>query len=101
MRVTGPMLKVVRALLDAATTGEETYGLAICRATGLKGGTVYPILDRLEAAGWVQARREDVEPSDAKRPRRRFYAITAHGAHEAHYTIADLGFGLGPGQLSS
>ncbi len=29
-------------------------GLQIVKDTGKKPGTVYPILERLEAAGWVQ-----------------------------------------------
>lgn len=93
MRVTGPLLKVLRALMEAFTSGDEPYGLELCRATGLKGGTLYPILDRLEAEGWVKARWEDVDTSTVKRPRRRHYALTATGVHEARHIFADLGFG--------
>lgn len=89
MRVTGPLIKVLGALLEAAQTGEETYGLDISRRTGLKTGTLYPVLDRLEDARWVESRWEDTEPSEARRPRRRFYRLTSFGAHEARQTLAE------------
>src|SRR5579884_718413 len=80
MRVTGPLLRVLTALVEEP--GDEVYGLEILRRTGLKSGTLYPILDRLVEAGWVSARWED-EPGGSG-PRRRFYRLTGEGRHEAH-----------------
>lgn len=77
MRVTGALLKVLRALLEEP--GAETYGLDLLRATHLKSGTVYPLLDRLELAGWVTSRWEDVDPAAEGRPRRRLYTLTGAG----------------------
>jgi PadR family transcriptional regulator, regulatory protein PadR len=91
MRITGPLMKVLRALMEAFRQHEKTYGLELSRETGLKGGTLYPILDRLEAEGWVQAEWEDVDPSEAGRPRRRLYVLSGHGAHEAYLVLEDHG----------
>jgi DNA-binding PadR family transcriptional regulator len=82
VRVTGPLLKVLRGLL--AEPDGEVYGLELARTTGLKSGTLYPILDRLEAQGWVTSRWEEhADPSQLGRPRRRFYRMTPTGQHEA------------------
>jgi PadR family transcriptional regulator PadR len=93
MRVTGPLIKVLVALIEAAHVGAEPYGLELSRQTGLKGGTLYPLLDRLEGAGWVGARWEEEEPSDIKRPRRCFYALTPDGMAAARRVLAEHSVG--------
>lgn len=50
------------------------YGQRICTLTGLASGTVHPILRRLEKAGWLESEWNEA---------RRFYRLTAQGAHEA------------------
>ncbi len=70
----------VRLVLDAlAHTGQDElmWGYRLCEETGLGSGTVYPILERLEAAGHVSARKETPPPAD--RPPRRFYELTGTG----------------------
>ena len=57
----------------------ETYSAEICRLTGLPSGTVVPILQRLEQAGVLTSRREDVDPRKEGRPRRRYYTLTEAG----------------------
>lgn len=89
MRVTGPLLKVLAALLDDSQLGTDSYGLDLSRRTGIKSGTLYPVLDRLEDAGWVRARWEGIEPTKAGRPRRRLYRLTGTGAHEACQTLTE------------
>lgn len=65
------------------------YGLELCEETGLPAGTVYPILARLEGAGWLETHWEDPGArSDEGRPRRRYYTITRDGAESARQTIA-------------
>jgi PadR family transcriptional regulator, regulatory protein PadR len=91
MRITGPLIKVLVALIAASQVGREPYGLELSRQTGLKGGTLYPILDRLEGGGWVQARWEEVEPADVKRPRRCFYSLTTDGMAEARRVLVEHG----------
>ncbi len=60
------------AVLEALRAG-HTYGRSIMAATGLKSGSVYPILARMEAAGMLVSHYEEVGP--VGRPRRRVYEI--------------------------
>ena len=56
------------------------YGFQIIDATGLPTGTVYPALSRLERDGFVRSAWEHARTAQAeKRPRRRYYQITAQG----------------------
>lgn len=68
----------------------ERYGLELMRATGLPSGTLYPILTRLQEAGWLRADWEDVDPSAAGRPARRYYRLTPEGAAAARTELAVL-----------
>jgi DNA-binding PadR family transcriptional regulator len=43
------------------------------------GGTIYPILDRLQGLGWLVSRLEDGIPQGQVRPRRRYYHLTGPG----------------------
>ncbi|PRB45041.1 PadR family transcriptional regulator [Arthrobacter sp. MYb23] len=70
-RVTPATALVLEVLLSA----ESVWGLQIVKDTGKKPGTVYPILERLEAAGWVQGEWETAE--ERKGPRRRYYRLLA------------------------
>lgn len=79
---------VLHALL--ANPGVERYGLEIAERTGLRPGTVYPILARLKNLGWVVDRAEDVDPRDERRPRRRFYRLTEDGAVAAGDAVRDF-----------
>ena len=66
--VTLPTLKVLRALELG-----DTYGFAIMERTGLKSGSLYPILNRLEALGWITGEWETPHPQG--RPPRRYYEL--------------------------
>lgn len=85
-RMTIPTQLVLRALLAEPTA--ELYGSEIAGAAGLMSGTVHPILARLEAAGWVESRWEDVDPKVAARPARRYYCLTGAGADLALAQLA-------------
>jgi len=61
----------------------ERYGLEIARQAGLASGTIYPILARLEAAGWVSGGWERIDESKEGRRRRRYYQLTGVGEQEA------------------
>ncbi|MFF9043309.1 helix-turn-helix transcriptional regulator [Streptomyces parvulus] len=50
MPITRGVLRVLAAIHEAPA---PISGLGICRATGKGSGTVYPILVRLERAGWI------------------------------------------------
>ena len=75
----------VRLVLEALLRdpAAERYGLEIVEATGLMPGTIYPILARLERAGWLRSEWEVLDEQEAGRPRRRYYGLTAEGATAA------------------
>lgn len=76
-RMTNPTRSVLQAFLHDPVG--EHYGLDIATCTGLKSGSLYPILGRLEDNGWVTSRWEDIDPTDEGRPRRRYYRLTPDG----------------------
>lgn len=75
--------KQTEAVLGAllADGGEWRHGYDLARETGLKSGTLYPILMRLEQQGWLEAVWED-EPAPG-RPRRHLYRLNGTGVEEA------------------
>ncbi|MFG1608855.1 PadR family transcriptional regulator [Actinoplanes sp. NPDC049265] len=87
-RMTASVLKVVAALL--AARADERYGLQLMQATGLPSGTLYPILVRLERAGWVESRWEEADPAAEGRPARRYYLLTAEGAASARREVTHM-----------
>jgi DNA-binding PadR family transcriptional regulator len=86
MRMTLAMQQVLRQALAEPT--REFYGGEVGKAVGLPSGTVTPILARLEAAGMLVSRYEDVDPRQAGRPRRRYYTFTPDGAERARHELA-------------
>jgi DNA-binding PadR family transcriptional regulator len=71
--------RVLRVFLEHPETWR--YGTQVRQASQLPGGTVYPILARLEQAGWLESHWEAVQPPD--RPRRRYHRLTSTGIEEA------------------
>lgn len=62
------------------------YGLEIAAATGLKSGSLYPILVRLDERGLLEGRWT---PSDRPgRPQRHAYRITGAGRSALHEALA-------------
>lgn len=86
--ITVPVAKVLAALLS--DPHGDHYGLELIKATGLPSGTLYPILLRLQRAGWLQSHWEDIDPVQARRPARRYYRLTADGAARARTSLARL-----------
>lgn len=54
-------------------------------------GTVYPILLRLEQAGWLESEWETADPVLLSRPRRRLYRLTGLGIGRASAALDELG----------
>lgn len=81
MRITLQTLQLLQAFIEDPS--EPRYGLELAKRTGLKSGTVYPALGRLEQEGWLTSRVEDVDPASAGRPARRIYEITGLGLERA------------------
>jgi DNA-binding PadR family transcriptional regulator len=88
-RMSAQTLKVLGSLLGDPR--DELSGADIARLTELASGTLYPILLRLEGAGWLASRWEKGSPTDLGRPRRRFYRLTALGAKKAKEELRALG----------
>jgi len=80
-RLTLATLKVLKVLVEHPSS--LLYGLDLSRQVGLPPGTIYPILTRLEQAGWIRSSWEQADPSDLGRPRRRLYQLTSDGAERA------------------
>ena len=78
-------LSVLAALCDQPSQWQHGYALA--KQTGLKSGTLYPILIRLADRGLVEACWQD-EPQPG-RPRRHLYRLTAAGLASATAALAD------------
>jgi PadR family transcriptional regulator, regulatory protein PadR len=77
-------LSVLAALSEQPSRWQHGYALA--RQTGLKSGTLYPILIRLADRGLVEACWQD-EPQPG-RPRRHLYRLTADGLASATGALA-------------
>ena len=77
-------LAVLAAL--AAEPSAWRHGYDLARETGLKSGTLYPILVRLADREIIQACWEEGEP--AGRPRRHLYRLTADGQAAASAALA-------------
>ncbi len=86
MRMTLATQRVLGVLLEDPEA--ERYGYEIGESAGLASGTVHPILSRLEGAGWLASRWEDVDWADVGRPARRYYRLTPDGAVSAQQAMA-------------
>lgn len=80
-RMSRQTLQVLSCMLDDPLT--PWFGLELTRAAKLKSGTIYPILARLEHAGWLESRWEAEDASSLGRPRRRLYRLTGLGEGRA------------------
>jgi PadR family transcriptional regulator PadR len=77
---------VLAALLDAGSGWRHGYDLA--RLAGVKSGTLYPLLIRLEGQGHLEA--EWQQPAEGGRPPRHAYRLTAKGVQLARDNPPDL-----------
>ena len=66
---------VLASLLDAS--GQWSHGYELARLADVKSGTLYPLLIRLEAQGYLEA--EWQQPFEGGRPPRHAYRLTASG----------------------
>jgi DNA-binding PadR family transcriptional regulator len=92
-RMTAQTLKVLGALMSSGL--EMLSGAEIARSTKLASGTLYPILFRLEQAGWLESQWEQDDPHKMGRPRRRLYKITGAGAKNAKAAFTDVTSAIG------
>jgi PadR family transcriptional regulator PadR len=86
-RMTLPTQLVLGVLLS--DPDGQHYGLAISKQVGRQTGSIYPILARLERAGWVTSQREDIDPAAEGRRPRRYYKLTELGRQRASVELAE------------
>lgn len=79
--MTHPILAVLSVFLERRS--DHLYGLELAKMTGLKSGTLYPILARLEDHALISSAWEEIDPAAVKRPRRRYYTLTGFGERAA------------------
>jgi hypothetical protein len=83
LRMTAHLRSVLVVLL--ANPGAWHYGLNVAHRARLKPtSSVYPILRRLRAIGWLCEREE---PADSRRPKRRYYRLTDQGTVAARVAV--------------
>jgi PadR family transcriptional regulator len=87
-RLSAQTIKVLSTLMSHPA--DELSGAEIAKRSHLASGTLYPILSRLEDAGWLESRWEEGRAADLGRPRRRYYKITAAGAKRVEKLVRDL-----------
>jgi DNA-binding PadR family transcriptional regulator len=80
-------LRLVRQFCDEPN--RQWAGTELSKKTGHGSSTLYPLLAKLETAGWLSAEWEQIDPKEQGRPRRRYYRLTAIGARGARRALAD------------
>jgi PadR family transcriptional regulator PadR len=82
LRLSPQTIQVLGAFLEAPT--DWRYGYEISRNTGLKSGTLYPILIRLAEPKLLEASWETTE---AGKPPRHMYRLTPDGLRYAREQV--------------
>lgn len=80
-RMSAETLRILGVMLEDPVAWH--YGLGLSDAAEIASGTIYPMLARLEKAGWLESTWEEQGPDDEGRPRRRLYKLTGHGERAA------------------
>jgi PadR family transcriptional regulator, regulatory protein PadR len=86
-KITRETQAVLAAFLRDPT--KHRYGFDISKEAHLASGTIYPILARLEAAGWIKSQWEDVDESAVGRRARRYYKLTGEGARVGRESLRE------------
>jgi DNA-binding PadR family transcriptional regulator len=94
MRLTTPGAKVLAAFF--AEPHDAQYGFGLMRTTGVKSGSLYPMLDRLKRKGWIDGIDESIDERAAGRPRRRLYRLTGLGEREGRTALIEFYRYVGP-----
>lgn len=88
LTITPRMAEILKIFLE--DPAEPRYGLELMQLTGLQSGSLYPMLARLEGAGWLTGGKEDINPRTAGRPPRKHYIIADEAAAIAHSRLTAL-----------
>ena len=88
------MADLLRVFLE--DPGVPRYGFDLMRRTSQPSGTLYPLLAKMQAAKWLTVGKEDIDPSKAGRPARRFYRITGAAVLAARAQLTALSLRYAP-----
>ncbi len=94
VRLTLAVLHVLRHFLE--DPARQRYGYDLMRATGYPSGKLYPILARLQHAGWLTRTRETIDPAEVGRPARYIYALTSDSSVRSRQVLAENSAQLAP-----
>lgn len=97
IRITDATMRVLLMFLSSPT--EEFSGADFVNQIRIFSGTLYPILQRLEKAKWLESRWEDTAPEELGRPRRKYYRLTKLGQQSADAELRARGI-LGESDFS-
>jgi PadR family transcriptional regulator, regulatory protein PadR len=86
--ITPKMAGVLKVFLEDPDL--PRYGFELMKLTGMASGSLYPILARLEGAGWLVKGKEGIDPHVAGRPARTNYTITGAAVSAARIQLAEL-----------
>ena len=92
VRMSLQTLRVLEVFLENPL--EQLAGAEVHQRCGIASGTLYPILIRLESAGWFVSQWESIDPSSEGRPRRRLYRLTSTGLRRASEVFASFNRGV-------
>jgi PadR family transcriptional regulator PadR len=88
LAITPRMAQVLKVFLE--DPGAPRYGFELMKLTGMPSGSLYPLLARLEEAGWLARGKENIDPSAAGRPARMNYTITGGAIPVVRVQLAAL-----------
>jgi len=98
-----PSMSATESLILELLRGREHFGLELIDSSGgrLKRGSVYVLLSRMEAKGFVESRQEDRAPGAIGLPRR-LYRATEYGlkVHDAYQLLREA-LALRPAEAQS
>lgn len=94
MKLSKASAKVLVAFLN--NPKHDQYGFGLMKMTGVKSGSLYPILDRFEALGWIEGYDEPVDERAKGRPARRMYRLTGIGRPAGRQAVVEFYRDLGP-----
>ncbi|WP_203615536.1 helix-turn-helix transcriptional regulator [Streptomyces sp. SID13726] len=94
VQITRNVARVLKVFTE--DPGTPRFGMELMKLMAMSSGTLYPILTRLAKAGWIDAHDEDVDPSTAGRPARRYYTMTGEQARQARLELAQFTSEISP-----
>ena len=87
-RMSAETLRILGVMLEDPLAWQ--YSLGLSETASVATGTIYPMLARLERAGWLESRWEELGPNDGGRPRRRLYRLTGHGERASMAELEEI-----------